>query len=57
MCRICPPLLLRTIRHALPWLRHVFVDSTYAANKLQASLGQYWEWMVEIVRRSDTAYL
>lgn len=49
------PLLLRTVRHAFPWLRHVFADSAYAGGKLKLALEKLGDWVIEIVRRSDAA--
>ncbi|MGA9315465.1 MAG: IS5 family transposase [Solirubrobacteraceae bacterium] len=49
------PLLLRALRSAFPWLRHVFADSAYAGNKLQGALAKLGKWTIEIVKRSDAA--
>jgi len=49
------PWLLQSIRHAFPWLRHVFADSAYAGPKLEGALARLGTWVIEIVRRSDTA--
>jgi transposase len=49
------PLLLAAIRHAFPWLRHIFADAAYAGGKLQQALAKLGTWTVEIIRRSDTA--
>lgn len=49
------PLLLCAIRHAFPWLRHVFADSAYAGGKLKAAVAKLGDWVIEIVRRCDTA--
>ena len=43
------PRLLKTLRSAFPWLRHVFADSAYAANKLKRALAKLGEWTTEIV--------
>jgi putative transposase len=40
------PWLIRTIRHAFPWLRHVFADSAYAGGKLKMALAKLGEWVV-----------
>lgn len=47
--------LLRSIRHAFPWLRHVFADAAYAGPKLKAALEKIGEWTIEIIKRSDSA--
>lgn len=47
--------LLASIRHAFPWLRHVFADGGYAGAKLQTSLAALGRWTLEIVKRSDVA--
>ncbi len=49
------PEVLKTIRHACPWLRHIFADGGYAGPKLRSALKRMGEWTVEIIRRSDTA--
>jgi len=49
------PSVLKAIRHAFPWLRHVFADGGYAGPKLEASLTKIGKWTFEIVKRSDTA--
>lgn len=49
------PLALKSIRHACPWLRHVFADGGYAGPKLRGALDRIGEWTIEIVKRSDTA--
>ena len=43
------------IRHAFPWLRHVFADGGYAGPKLGGKLAKIGDWTMEIVKRSDTA--
>jgi transposase len=48
--------LLASIRHAFPWLRHVFADGGYAGGKLQTALAAHGTWTLEIVRRTDTAH-
>ena len=45
------PLLLATVRHAFPWLRHVFADGGYAGDKLEAALAKLGSWTIEIVKR------
>src|SRR6201991_4756403 len=49
------PRLLKVLRSAFPWLRHVFADSAYAGRKLQTALAKLGDWTIEIVRRSDAA--
>jgi transposase len=49
------PTLLASVRHAFPWLRHVFADAGYAGDKLKAALENRGGWTVEIVKRSDAA--
>ena len=47
--------LLASIRHAFPWLRHVFADSGYAGAKLETALAALGNWTIEIVKRPDSA--
>ena len=47
--------LLTSIRHAFPWLRHVFADGGDAGTKLQTALATLGTWTLEIVKRSDGA--
>jgi transposase len=49
------PKLLRSIRHAYPWLRHLFADGSYAGPKLKGALAKIGCWTLEIVKRSDLA--
>ncbi len=49
------PVVLKSIRHAFPWLRHVFADGAYAGPKLHGALEKIGAWTVEIIKRSDTA--
>jgi transposase len=49
------PDLLASVRHAFPWLRHVFADGGYAGDKLRGALEKHGKWTVEIVKRSDAA--
>jgi transposase len=49
------PLVLNSIRHSFPWLRHVFADGGYAGPKLRAALENLGDWTMEIVKRSDAA--
>jgi transposase len=47
--------LLASIRTLFAWLRHVFADSAYAAEKLTAALAAMGDWTLEIIKRSDAA--
>ena len=47
------PILLASVRHAFPWLRHVFADGGYAGDKLNAALARLGDWTIEIVRRLE----
>jgi transposase len=49
------PAVLKSIRHAFPWLRHVFADGGYAGPKLRDALTRIGDWTLEIVKRSDAA--
>jgi transposase len=49
------PALLASMRHAFPWLRHVFADGGYAGPKLEAALSKLGKWTLEIIKRSDAA--
>ena len=49
------PLMIEAIRHAFPWLRHLFADAAYAGDKLEAALRKFGHWTIEIVRRVDAA--
>jgi putative transposase len=49
------PQVLKAIRHAFPWLRHVFADGGYAGSKLRAAFKRVGDRTIEIVKRSDTA--
>jgi len=49
------PAVLEKIRHAFPWLRHVFADAAYAGQKLEDALAGIGQWTLEIIRRSQTA--
>jgi transposase len=48
-------LVLALIRHAFPWLRHVFADAAYAGDKLKQALAGLGDWVIQIINRSDTA--
>lgn len=49
------PDLLRGVRSAFPWLRHVFADGAYSGDKLAGTLNTLGHWTLQIVRRSDRA--
>jgi transposase len=49
------PRLLKAIRYAYPWLRHLFADGSYAGPKLKGALAKIGCWTLEIVKRSDIA--
>lgn len=49
------PAVLNSIRHAFPWLRHIFADGGYAGPKLRGALDKIGHWTLQIVKRSDTA--
>lgn len=49
------PAVLKSIRHACPWLRHVYADGGYAGPKLRRAPRKIGDWTLEIIRRSDTA--
>lgn len=49
------PRVLATIRALYPWLRHIFADGGYAGDKLRGDLAGMGRWVVEIIKRSDTA--
>ncbi len=49
------PAVLKAIRHAFPWLRHVFADAAYAGPKLKGAVEKIGEWAIEIIKRSDGA--
>jgi transposase len=49
------PAVLKSIRHAFPWLRHVFADAAYAGPKLKGVLQKIGDWTLEIIKRSDRA--
>lgn len=48
-------LVLKSIRHSHPNLRHVFADGGYAGPKLRDALADIGKWTIQIVKRSDTA--
>src|SRR5205085_8394146 len=41
------PRLLKVLRSAFPWLRHVFADGAYAGGKLQKALAKLGKWTIE----------
>jgi transposase len=47
--------VLRSIRRAYPWLRHVFADGGYAGPRLRSALAKNGTWRLQIVKRSDAA--
>lgn len=49
------PEVLASIRHAFPWLRHIFADGGYAGEKLTDALAPLGQWTVKIIKRSDAA--
>jgi transposase len=49
------PDVLKSIRRAFPWLRHVFADGGYAGTKLGQALVKIGAWTLEIVKRCDAA--
>ena len=49
------PVVLASIRHNFPWLRHVFADGGYAGEKLRDAPSKIGTWTLEIIKRSDTA--
>ena len=49
------PVVLNSIRHTFPWLRHIFADGGYAGPKLRGALEKFGRWTLQIVKRSDVA--
>ena len=49
------PLVLKSIRHSHPDLRHIFADGGYAGPKLRDALADIGKWTIQIVKRSDAA--
>jgi len=49
------PLVLKSIRHSHPGLRHIFADGGYAGPKLRDALADIGKWTIQIVKRSDAA--
>ena len=48
-------LVLAEIVRRFPCLRRIFADGGYASDKLKDALRRFRTWIVEIVKRSDTA--
>ncbi len=46
--------LLTSVRKTWPWLRNVLGDGSYAGSKLEDALVKASQWMLEIVKQSDT---
>ena len=40
-------MLLASVRHSHPWLRHVFADGGYAGEKLATALARLGQWTIE----------
>ena len=49
------PLVLKAVRQAFPWLRHLFADGAYGGPKLRDQLDKIGDWTLEIIKRSDAA--
>jgi transposase len=49
------PVVLRSIRHRYPWLRHVFADGGYGGDKLRGRLSKIGQWTIEVIKRTDKA--
>jgi putative transposase len=47
--------VLASIQRLYPWLRHIFADGGYAGDKLSNALAALGRWMVQIIKRSNTA--
>jgi transposase len=47
--------VLKRVRSRFPWLRFVFADGGYAGDKLKDALAPMGKWILEIIKRSDTA--
>lgn len=47
------PVVLKSIRYANPWLRHVFADGGYSGPKLRGAVDKVGDWTIEIVKRFD----
>lgn len=46
------PLVLKSILHSHPWLRHIFADAGYAGQKLRTALREIGRFVLDIVRRN-----
>jgi len=46
--------LLRSVRHRLPPLRHIFADRVYRGQKLLDAIADVGHWTIEIITRSQT---
>ena len=44
------PDVLKSIRYAFPWLRHVFADGAYAGPKLHGALEKIGDWTLELIK-------
>ncbi|ABQ28741.1 hypothetical protein Acry_3112 (plasmid) [Acidiphilium cryptum JF-5] len=49
------PDVLKSVKSLYPWLRHGFADGGYAGPKLNGHLAKIGKWIIQIVKRSDTA--
>ena len=49
------PDVFSLLKREAPKLRHVFADGGYAGPKLRGALAQIGRWVIQIVKRSDTA--
>jgi transposase len=48
-------LVIRAIHDLFPWLRHLFADSVYNGPNLRATLVEFGNWTIEIVKRAAPA--
>ena len=48
-------LVLKSLRYAFPWLRHIFADAGYSGPKLERALAKMGDWTMEIAKRSASA--
>jgi transposase len=49
------PVVLRSIRHRYPWLRHVFADGGYGGDMLRGRLSKIGQCTIEVIKRTDKA--
>jgi len=49
------PGVVALLKREAPKLRHIFADGGYAGPKLRAALAKIGRWVIQIVKRSDTA--